>query len=261
MCRLYAQLDPAPHDLQEPLLLATNAVREQSHRHPHGWGLSWYSAGAVELRHGLLPAHADPGFARAAREERTGFSLSHVRDASVGPVSEPNTHPFVHERWSFAHNGTVARFRESARVRAAIEAELHPALRAALRGDTDSERCFMLFLTLLQAAVPAGAQPGMEDLRSALARTTELLIELADAGAEKPSSFNFIVTDGQLLAASRRNRPLHLSTGARGALALSSERIGEGPWREVPQGGFVAADLQGELYQGELMPVRRRSAA
>ena len=105
----------------------------------------------MRVERGLLPAHADEAFVEAARAARSRVVIAHVRDASVGPVTEANTHPFVHDQWIFAHNGTVARFKDVARVRAELEAEIDPELRRALRGETDSERCFLIFLTRLAA--------------------------------------------------------------------------------------------------------------
>src|SRR5690349_12390904 len=165
MCRLFAQHASRDHDLHEPLCSASNALRTQSHKHPHGWGIGWYDAAGVQVRRGVTPAHADDAFVAAAREARSEIVLAHVRDASVGAVETCNTHPFQHGRWLFAHNGTVARFRRVAAVRRAIEAEIAPARRSLLAGDTDSERCFFLFLTLLEARVPSGRHPELEDVR------------------------------------------------------------------------------------------------
>ena len=95
----------------------------------------------------ILPAHADESFLAAGREVRSAVVLAHVREASVGPVLPENTHPFLFDRWLFAHNGTVARFRDVPAVRGALEAEIDHDLRLEIRGDTDSERVFYLFLT------------------------------------------------------------------------------------------------------------------
>ena len=122
MCRLFGQHAPAELDRCVPLCSAPNALRFQSHLHPHGWGIAWYQGGRVHVERGLLPAHADEAFVEAARAARSRVVVAHVRDASVGPISAANTHPFVHGRWIFAHNGTVARFKDVARVRFDLEA-------------------------------------------------------------------------------------------------------------------------------------------
>jgi glutamine amidotransferase len=245
MCRLFGQHAHPGADPTEPLCSAENALRFQSHRHPHGWGIGWYAADGPHVRRGILPAHVDEGFVAAGREVRSRVFLAHVREASVGPVQPENTHPFLHGPWLFAHNGTVARFDADPSVRAAVEAEIDPDLRGAMRGSTDSERCFFLFLTRLRARGPLeGAS--LEGVRRALGETTEAVLRISEAVAvEKPTSLNFLVSDGRLLAATRRRRTLHLAVDAAPlhVFAVASERIGDpGRWEEVPEGGFVGTE-------------------
>jgi predicted glutamine amidotransferase len=262
MCRLFAQHACVHYDLSEPLCVAHNALRVQSHKHVHGWGIGWYDASGVKVRRGTMPAHADDAFVEAARAARSDIVLAHVRDASVGAVNELNTHPFVHGRWLFAHNGTVARFKKVARVRAEIEAEIDPALRAELRGETDSERCFFLLLTRLLRR-PRGAHPSLEDVRAALADTVATVSRIADPGAETPSSLNLLVSNGEVLAVCRRGRSLHVAPRVETSrvFAIASEPIGQGPWRELPEDAFAGIDPEHRILVSALRPRRRRAAA
>ncbi len=243
MCRLFGQHAHRGLDPCEPLCSADNALRFQSHKHPHGWGIGWYRGGHPERRLGLLPAHHDEAFVAAARGVCAGVVVAHVRDASIGRVIEENTHPFVHGRWLFAHNGTLARFKKVQAVRDALLAEIDPDLRGQVRGETDSERCFLVFLSRLRARASLD-WPDLAAVRRALAETSEAAARIADPGAEKPSSMNFLVTDGRVLAASRRGRTLHVSVdaGPRHAFVVASERIGAGAWEEVPEDGFVGTE-------------------
>lgn len=254
MCRLFAQHADPRHLPHEPLCVARNALRMQSHRHRHGWGIGWYDPAGVQLRRGVMPAHADQAFVAAAREARSEIVLAHVRDASVGRVIEENTHPFRHDRWLFAHNGTVARYRRVAQVRRALEAEIDRPYRALLRGETDSERCFYVFLSRLGARLPAGRRPELEDVRAALAATVTTVVRLADRRPAKPSSLNLLVTNGEVLAVCRRGRTLHVAPhiASSGVFAIASEPIGAGPWREVPEGGFVGIDPGHRILEGAL---------
>ncbi len=259
MCRLFGQLADPELDRCEPLCTASNALRVQSHLHSHGWGIAWYVGDKPSVRRGTVPAHADAAFVRPARSARSRIVLAHVRDASVGRVAARNTHPFAHGPWVFAHNGTVARFRRSGRVRAALEAEIAPALRSCVRGETDSERCFYVFLTRLAARGRlAGAR--LEDVRGALAETVLAVSRAADAGARRRSSLNFLVSDGRLLAACRRGRSLHFARRARGGhlFALASEPIGAEEWEEVPEDGFAGIDSDLRVLAGPLTLGRRR---
>jgi predicted glutamine amidotransferase len=244
VCRLFGQHAHPGFDSAQPLCSAENALRFQSHRHPHGWGIGWWEAGQPRVRRGLLPAHSDGAFLDAGRAIRAPVVVAHVREASVGTVRQENTHPFQHGCWLFAHNGTVARFEDHAALREALASEIDLDLRGELRGDTDSERCFYLFLTRLRAR--AGLEgPGLGDVRRALAETTALVLRLADDRPRpKPSSLTFLASDGRLLAACRHGRPLHLSASEspRHAFVVASERIGRGAWSEVPEDGFVGTE-------------------
>jgi predicted glutamine amidotransferase len=243
MCRLFGQHAHPGFDPSAPLISADNALRFQSHKHPHGWGIGWYVDGTPAIRRGVLPAHADDAFARAAAEARSAVVLAHVRDASVGAVTAENTHPFVHGPWLFAHNGTVARYKKVHAVRDEILAEIDPDLRAALAGETDSERCFLVFLSRLRALGPLeGAS--LANVWRALAQTTETVIRIADPHAEAPTTLTLAVSDGRLLAATRHGKTLHLATdaGPRHVFVVASERIGAAGWDEVPEGEFVGTE-------------------
>jgi predicted glutamine amidotransferase len=254
MCRLFGQHAHPGLDPCAPLCSAANALRFQSHRHPHGWGIGWYEAGVPVIRRGLLPAHADRAFVDAAREVSSPVVIAHVRDASVGPVATENTHPFQHGRWMFAHNGTVARYARSRRVREALLAEIDEDLRPLLRGATDSERCFLLFLGRLRARA-ALERATLDDVREALAATTAAVRRVADEGAEKASTLTFVVSDGRLLGASRWGKTLHVAShaGPRHAFVVASERIGEAAWEEVPEGGFVGTEDGHRAYSSPAM--------
>ena len=254
MCRLFAQHAHAGYDASEPLCSSQNALRFQSHRHPHGWGIGWYEEGVPRVRRGILPAHADAAFLAAGRELRSAVVVAHVREASVGPVRHENTHPFLFDRWLFAHNGTVARFRDAPDVRAAIAAEIDEDLRLRSCGDTDSERCFYLLLTRLRARGGLRS-PSLEDVRLALAETMATLLRIADAvPSPRPSSLNFVLTDCRLLAACRHGRTLHLATdtGPRHAFVVASERIGRAGWAELPDGSFVGTEDGVRTLRGTL---------
>jgi glutamine amidotransferase len=78
-------------------------------------------------------------------------------------------------------------------------------------GDTDSEHAFMYFLKLLK---DEGALDDLDlDARTAgrlLARTVRQLETWSrEAGEGRPSRLNFVATNGRVMAATRRNGPLH----------------------------------------------------
>ncbi len=252
MCRLFGQLADDRRSASRPLCSAENALRTQSHLHPHGWGIAWYGPRGPRVRRGVMPAHADRDFVRAGRDARSRVVLAHVRDASIGGVALENTHPFVEGNWVFAHNGTVARYKRSRVVREALLAAISPARRRRLGGQTDSERCFQLFLSRLDQRQGTGPAT-VADVRVALAETVALVRAIADRG-EHRSTLNFLVSDGRLLCACRHGKPLQVSLPRPGAplLALASEPIGRSGWEPVPEEGFVGVDRSLRVVRGPL---------
>jgi predicted glutamine amidotransferase len=256
MCRLYGFRCSSHEPVHAPLVAERNSLRRQSVEHPDGWGIAAYVKGALpEVAHGLGAAHLDPEFERVSGLLQARAVLAHIRLASVGEVTPANAHPFVYGRWTFCHNGTVHDF---PRAQLALERQMAPKLRRRLGGTTDSERCFGMFLTRLFSRVKEDARPPVEVVAWALADTMATVAKLADRPGEERSALNFLVTDGELMVATRRGRTLWMSTEIEAdkafaswpkaiqrlhAFQVASENLG-GPdvWLEVPEEGVVGVD-------------------
>jgi predicted glutamine amidotransferase len=251
MCRLFGSRTRAASAASHELFLGANALRVQSREHPDGWGLGWYENGAPRVVRSLTPAHGDADFEKLSHFVSAQTVVAHVRKASVGRVAQENTHPFQRGPWLFAHNGTLPNWEAS---RSRLEALIDPALRDGLRGETDSERCFLLFLTRLRRRCSI-EDADVSSASAALAETVALVREIVEP-AEKPASTTFLVTDGRLLLACRRGRTLFLSSPAPDAggscdyVAVASEDPGEPPpggkraWRLLPEESLVAVDAE-----------------
>ncbi len=274
MCRLFGFRSAVPAAVHPALVTEKNSLLIQSREHKDGWGIAAYGVESQPLvAHGVGPAHSDPAFERVSSRVSSHTVLAHVRQASVGAVELRNSHPFLHGRWSFVHNGTL---REFARHRPAVEALICPALRANIRGTTDTERCFYLFLTRLAARYSLDRQVPVEGVARALAETMSLVASITDDGQGR-SAMNFLVTDGEVMVATRRNRTLFLSTGPRRntvagmpehgtqveQLIVASESLCGGPyWVPVDEEDVIGVDSRlvfhrwrvHELACGDLFP-------
>lgn len=190
-----------------------NSLVIQSHEHKDGWGIAAYGAESLpKVAHGVGAAHSDPDFHRVSSLVSSHTVVAHVRLASVGAVELRNSHPFLFGRWSFVHNGTLKNFE---RHREAVEALIRPELRANIRGTTDSERCFHIFLTRLSARRSLEAPARAEDVAIALAETMGLVAGITDEPGQDRSAMNFLVTNGEVMVATRRNRTLFITDGRR----------------------------------------------
>src|SRR4051812_42292738 len=252
MCRLFGSRSRDRGGVSHELFHGANALRVQSREHPDGWGVGWYAGGEPRVIRSLTPAHGDADFEKLSRFVDAQAVMAHVRKASVGKVAAENTHPFQHGPWLFAHNGTVPDWE---RVRGGIEELIEPALRPELRGETDSERCFLVFLTRLRRRCDVEAADA-ESAAAALAETVALVRHVSEQrGAE--ASTTFLATDGRLLLACRRRRTLLVCSPPADAqgrcdyVAVASEDPGEPPlggkraWCVLPEDALLSVD--GEL--------------
>jgi glutamine amidotransferase len=145
MCRLFG-LAAAPHRVHASfwLLEAPDSLVSQSLRNPDGTGIGFFDAnGLPVLDKEPVAAFEDAAFAREARHISSTTFVSHIRYATTGDHTVPNTHPFAIDGRVFAHNGVL-------RGLDRIEAELGDDLEL-VQGETDSERYFALVTREIRA--------------------------------------------------------------------------------------------------------------
>lgn len=232
MCRIFAVRAAAPVSVRP----AFDGLRKLAAEHKDGWGVAHFP------KAGDQPKWIETGVMSAERCTRfdelgdltTQAMLVHIRLASVGTVHERNTHPFAAGPWVFMHNGTLKNFD---RARARFEAEIAPSIRAELRGETDSERCFALFRTFLDG------RTGFDEVIAALTQTFRTAERLCDdAHPGKRSAMNFLVSDGERVFATRRDRSLFTLARPELAAIASAELLPDETWREVPDDMLVTID-------------------
>jgi predicted glutamine amidotransferase len=160
-----------------------------------GWGLGFYQAGEVLLRRRPIDDKAEIDVARVAKDVRADVLLGHVRTATVGNLRTENTHPFRYRQWLFAHTGTIEKFSE---IRERVVESIPEFLRRNVRGDTDSELLFHMFLSFLHDAGRLGdssVDPGVT--RAALRSTLSLLARIREQQGDAAGAMNVLATDGE----------------------------------------------------------------
>jgi glutamine amidotransferase len=270
MCRLYALRASEPTRVECNLVHAQNALMAQSRgdeeglMHGHGWGVADYPDGLPMVERQTWAAFKGEHFAKKAARVYARTVIAHVRRATVGPPAMENTHPFVHGRWIFAHNGTVPNF---AAVRDLMLDDIDPTHRAEIHGTTDSEHVFR-YLMSLWAANPQTDL--LETLRIGLNQVVDWCRSV-DAGA--PIGLNVILTDGDNVVGSRLGRSLwflerdgvficdicgkphthHDPKAVYRSAEVASERITSEPgWKGVPEASVFSIDRD---YRFRFLPL------
>jgi len=235
MCRHLAYLGPAatlrsviidpPHGLYRQAW----APRRQRHGtvNADGFGVGWYAPGdpdPVRYRR-AEPIWGDESFADVARVTRSSAVLAAVRCATAGTALGPaSVAPFRSGRWLFSHNGVVNGWPSSA---AGLAGTLPAAALLGLDARVDSA----LLWALVRHRLDLGLAPA-----DALADTVRALRTAGVTGR-----FNFLLTDGQMIAATAAGDTLwHRRSGP--AVVLASEPGDDEPgWTEVSDDSVVAA--------------------
>ena len=254
MARLFGIIGNRPDLAARVLAFEADPLRARSKGAPLGWGLGFYQGGEVLMRRRPIDERPDIDVAKLAGDVRADLVVGHVRQATIGPLRTENTHPFRYRQWLFAETGTVSEFDQ---VRERLIASVPEFLRSGIRGDTDAEVLFHVFLSFLHDAgrLNDGLVEGpllREALRSTLAVVDGLTSEVGSAVA----NLNILVSDGDRLIA------VHRSDMAMGLRVLSGKTdadtvIGDDPQlrRKIPELGrmhftLAASDFDEPLPSG-----------
>src|ERR1700676_914153 len=107
MCRLFG-LTAGTARVQATfwLLDAPDSLQVQSHRNVDGSGIGYFGpSGEPVIDKQPEPAFSDQEFIHAAKQAESSAFVAHVRLASTGGRTVPNTHPFAMDDRVMAHNG------------------------------------------------------------------------------------------------------------------------------------------------------------
>jgi gamma-glutamyl hercynylcysteine S-oxide hydrolase len=237
MCRHLAYLGP-PVTLRSVLIeppqgLYTQSWAPRRQRHgtvnADGFGVGWYAAAdPVPARYRQTgPIWGDESFADVARVTVSGAILAAVRGATAG--TDPGlaaVAPFADRCWLFSHNGVIDGWPESA---AGLAATLDAGLLLGLPARVDSAVAWALVLDRLRRGL-------------APARALADTIGALDA-AGVTGRFNFLLTDGEVIAATAAGDTLWYRDGT--AVVVASEPGDDEPgWTEMPDNTVLSATPQ-----------------
>lgn len=167
-----------------------------------GWGIGFYQADDVLHKKRPTPLREAFQWADVVQDVNSHCLIAQARDATLDNSRAENTHPFRMRQWLFAHSGTIDRFSS---IRAQLVESLPDFIRRNIRGETDSEHIFHLFLSFLHDAGQLDAtEPRDADVVSATRSTLSLLDRLAAEVGGAPGTINFTLTNGNKLYALRR---------------------------------------------------------
>ncbi|MDT0343101.1 ergothioneine biosynthesis protein EgtC [Streptomyces litchfieldiae] len=230
MCRHLAYLGP-PRPLAELLTAPPHSLYEQSYTptvNADGFGIGWYppddGAGPVRYRR-AVPIWADANLPGLAAVISSGAVLAAVRSATPGTShDESAAAPFALGRWLFSHNGAVDRWD-------LLPADTGEPLTAAELLGMEAHSDSALLWIMAGRRLTAGRSPG-EALADVARRTL---------AARPAARLNFLLTDGNSIAATRHGDTLWYRPAGREVTVASSPDTDEPGWQEVPDHSLLLA--------------------
>lgn len=176
---------------------------------PNGWGMGYYQAGQPLLRKQPKTHTQFLDIVATASNLRTNLILGHVRQASVGGQRTENTHPFRYRNWMFCHSGTLDRFDA---IKDDMLRSVPDFIRRNIRGNTDSEHLFHLFLSFLNDTGRMDDPRISTDVAAqTLGSTFAYLQRLITDKGGTPSDSCCIASNGNILLAIRKGMSIHVS--------------------------------------------------
>lgn len=258
MCRHLGYLG-RPRRLSELLLDAPHSLEVQSYApkemrgallNADGFGVAWYPEGEDEPARyrSMLPLWNDENFPGFAKRLRAGALVANARSATPGlGMGLANTPPYVHGPWTFSHNGYIRGFAEIVRpLRASLSDEAY----ALIRGNTDSEHLFALFVDALSNRARSNgalSNSPVQALRS-------MVQTIATFAEDRESLLSIVVSDGKGLWALRHalhgEAPTLYRREREGDIWIASEAMDDEGWVSIAPGSIVAVSERGVSIEG-----------
>jgi len=236
MCRHLAYVGP-PVTLEKLILRPEHSLLRQAFEPRHqthgtinadGFGVGWYDRDKrpEPARYRTTrPIWADPSFASLAGLVSSTTVLAAVRSASPGiPVEESSTAPFTTGPWLFSHNGALNGWPAATE---SLAATLPAADLLALEARCDSALAWALVWSRLRA----GCGPA-EALAQAIGALT---------GHRVSGRFNFLLSNGEVIAATAAGDTLCYRLSDAGVLVASEPGDDEPGWAQVPDQSVLTA--------------------
>lgn len=164
-----------------------------------GWGVGFYQGGEILLKRRPIDDRAELSIVEMTRDVRADALIAQVRLATVGAARTENMHPFRYRQWLLANTGTIESFEK---LRGRLIESLPQFLQRDVRGETDSELLFHLFLSFLHDAGELD-RPHVDppSARAALRGAIALVDRLCAEEGAAPTAMNVLVSNPEYLLA------------------------------------------------------------
>lgn len=212
MCRLFGFRSVINSQVHSSLLHAENSLRDQSVKHPDGWGIAYYLEQTPHLVKSSDTALTNNLFKKVSGVVSSQTVMAHIRKATQGEHNILNSHPFQYGSWIFAHNGHIREFDQNKKLLMNL---IDPDLRRFVLGTTDSEVFFFVILTELKKMYPLTEKHIPLDqlkiaIENSILKITNIAGNLTNRDKPEPNEnyLSFLLTNGETFVGFQGGQPL-----------------------------------------------------
>jgi len=249
MCRLILYIGQKPKNLYDVLISSKNSLWEQSinpkrklmSKRDHlinidGFGVGFLKDEFVVYKNPIPPYH-DKNFIEISKYLKSNLILGHIRAVKCprrNLVSYENCHPFKEEGFLMMHNGLIKDFMSKKHE---IFKLIKDKYISKIKGHTDSEIIFYLFLSFLKSYQP-------KDIIKSFYQTINTLIKIYQS-----ISANIVISNKNYSLVSRyintQEEPPSLYYQNKGEeIKIASEPLDETEWKLLGKNKFLFINHQ-----------------
>jgi len=241
-----------------------------------GWGAGFFQRGELLSQTRPFPSPRAPDLLDLLDDVECQFMIGQLHSSRSADIRKENFHPLQFKRWLFAHNGEVPAFDQ---LKERMLDSMPPFIRRGIKGTTDSEYLFHLFLSFMyDEGLLDRADCGAPVIRDALYKSLSTISLLACEVGAKPYPASVVVSNGADLVVLREGIPTYYTLiegiedcnacrprssrpgrpprrvdhpEVKAVLVVSGIEIAEKGWIELPDSSFltVSSSMSIEIHE------------
>ncbi|MCL2777990.1 MAG: class II glutamine amidotransferase [Polyangiaceae bacterium] len=186
-----------------------DALRVHSKGTALGWGVGFYQGGEVLMRRRPIDESETIEVAKLAGDVNADMMIGQVQSAAAGTrltLHTENTPPFRYRQWLYAQAGSVPSFPS---IRERLVTRLPIFLKSAVRGETDAEILFAIFLSFLhQNGSLHDRLVSVACVRDALRSSLAVVTAMGADVSHERANLNLVVSNGEHVFAVHAGEPM-----------------------------------------------------
>lgn len=185
-----------------PFTPFVNEINNRDHEvNGDGFGICWEKNKKIYFYKSSRPPWNDINIINLSKYIESNLFLCHIRAikpfSNSSCVHEYNCHPFIYNHFSWMHNGDIKN--KSALCKYLYE-NCDLDLLKNIKGNTDSEYCFYIFLSLLDKDILSNKKKLTQQMfKNKMIDTINIIIKIT----QEVISLNFCVYDGKTIIITR----------------------------------------------------------